>query len=47
MLARVLSVAINGIDAFPVEEEVNSGWGDMLIAMFFCNLPIGITFQAR
>lgn len=28
MLARVLSVAVNGIEAFPVEVEVNSGWGD-------------------
>jgi hypothetical protein len=28
MLARVLSAAVNGIEAFPVEVEVNSGWGD-------------------
>lgn len=27
MLARVLSVAVNGIEAFPVEVEVNSDWG--------------------
>jgi hypothetical protein len=27
MLARMLSVAVNGIEAFPVEVEVNSGWG--------------------
>ena len=27
MLARVLSAAVNGIEAFPVEVEVNSGWG--------------------
>jgi hypothetical protein len=27
MLARVLSAAVNGIEAFPVELEVNSGWG--------------------
>jgi hypothetical protein len=26
MLARVLSAAVNGIEAFPVEVEVNSGW---------------------
>jgi len=25
MLARVLSAAVNGIEAFPVEVEVNSG----------------------
>jgi magnesium chelatase family protein len=28
MLARVLSAAVNGIEAFPVEVEVNSGWED-------------------
>jgi len=27
MLARVLSAAVNGIEAFPIEVEVNSGWG--------------------
>jgi hypothetical protein len=26
MLARVLSAAVNGIEAFPVEVAVNSGW---------------------
>ncbi|MGA2555166.1 MAG: hypothetical protein ABSG04_02715 [Verrucomicrobiota bacterium] len=26
MLARVLSVAVNGIEALPVEVEVNCGW---------------------
>jgi magnesium chelatase family protein len=33
MLARVLSAAVNGIEAFPVEVEVNSGWGDTVIAI--------------
>jgi hypothetical protein len=33
MLARVLSAAENGIEAFPVEVEVDSGWGDTLIVM--------------
>jgi len=27
MLARVLSAAVNGIEAFPVGVEVYSGWG--------------------
>jgi hypothetical protein len=27
MLARVLSAAVNGIEALPVELDVNSGWG--------------------
>jgi magnesium chelatase family protein len=31
MLARVLSAAVNGIEAFPVEVEVNCGWGDTVI----------------
>jgi magnesium chelatase family protein len=33
MLARVLSAAVNGIEAFPVEVEVNSGWGDTIVAI--------------
>jgi hypothetical protein len=33
MLARVLSAAVNGIEAFPVEVEVNSGWGDTVIVI--------------
>jgi len=32
MLARVLSAAVNGIEAFPVEVEVHSGWGDAVIS---------------
>jgi magnesium chelatase family protein len=28
MLARVSSAAVNGIEAFPVEVEINCGWGD-------------------
>jgi len=33
MLASVLSAAFNGIEAFPVEEEVNSSLGDTIIVM--------------
>jgi magnesium chelatase family protein len=33
MLARVYSAAVNGIDAFAVEVEVNCGYGDTLIAL--------------
>jgi len=32
MLARVLSAAVNGIEAFPVEVKVHCGWGDTIIA---------------
>jgi len=33
MLARVLSAAVNGIEAFPVEAKVNSGWGDTIVVL--------------
>jgi magnesium chelatase family protein len=33
MLARVLSAAVNGIEAYPVEVEVNSSWGDTVVAI--------------
>jgi hypothetical protein len=33
MLARVLSAAVNGIEAFPVEVEVNSGWGVTVVVI--------------
>jgi hypothetical protein len=33
MLARVFSAALNGIEAYPVEVEVNAGWGDTLVVI--------------
>src|SRR5512142_2427177 len=33
MLAKVCAAAVNGIDAYPVEVEVNVGWGDTLIVI--------------
>jgi magnesium chelatase family protein len=33
MLARVFSSAVNGIEAYPVEVEVNSGFGDSVIVI--------------
>jgi magnesium chelatase family protein len=33
MLSRVLSAAVNGIEAYPVEVEVNSGWGETVIVI--------------
>jgi magnesium chelatase family protein len=33
MLARVCSAAVNGIEAFPVEVEVNDGYGDSKIVI--------------
>ncbi len=41
MLARVFSAAVNGIEAFPVEMEVNCGWGDTVVVMLSCDLPPG------
>ena len=38
MPARVLSAAVNGIQAFPVEVEVNSGWGDTTVVILSCNI---------
>src|SRR6059058_1837550 len=31
MLAKVCSAAVNGIDAYPVEVEVNAGYGDTIL----------------
>lgn len=33
MLSRVYSAAVQGIEAFPVEVEVNAGWGDTNIVI--------------
>ena len=33
MLAKVCSSAVNGIEAYPVEVEVNSGWGDTRVVI--------------
>jgi hypothetical protein len=40
MLARVLSAAVNGIEAFPVEVEVNCGWGDTIIVLIMSISPM-------
>jgi magnesium chelatase family protein len=31
MLAKVCSATVNGIEAYPIEVEVNEGWGETLI----------------
>jgi hypothetical protein len=43
MLVRVLSAAVNGIEAFPVEVEVNCGWGDTIVVMIGSFSPIATT----
>src|SRR3954447_1891996 len=33
MLSKVCSAAVNGIEAYPIEVEVNAGWGDTIIVI--------------
>ena len=33
MLAKVCSAAVNGVEAYPIEVEVNAGFGDTLIVI--------------
>ena len=39
MLARVFSAAVNGVDAYTVEVEVNCGYGDTFIAIVVNKTP--------
>jgi hypothetical protein len=39
MLSKVCSAAVNGIDAYPVEVEVNEGYGDTVIVMIATHSP--------
>jgi magnesium chelatase family protein len=45
MLAKVFSAAVNGIEAFPLEIEVNAGYGDTLIVIV--GLPDAAVKEAR
>src|SRR6188508_3327221 len=45
MLAKVCSAAVNGIEAFPVEVEVNAGWGETLIVIV--GLPDAAVKESR
>ena len=45
MLARVLSAAVNGIEAYPVEVEVNCGWGDTVVVIV--GLPDAAVKESR
>jgi magnesium chelatase family protein len=45
MLARVCSAAVNGIEAYPVEVEVNVGWGETLIVIV--GLPDAAVKESR
>src|SRR5512134_1349143 len=45
MLAKVYSAAVNGIEAYPVEVEVNAGFGDTLIVIV--GLPDAAVKESR
>ena len=45
MLAKVGAAAVNGIEAYPVEVEVNSGWGDTSIVIV--GLPDAAVKESR
>lgn len=45
MLAKVLSAAVNGIEAYPIEVEVNAGFGDTLIVIV--GLPDAAVKESR
>src|ERR1700756_1242690 len=45
MLAKVCSAAVNGIEAYPVEVEVNVGWGDTIIVIV--GLPDAAVKESR
>jgi len=39
MLAKVCSAAVNGIEAYPIEVEVNAGYGDTIIVIIVNKTP--------
>jgi len=45
MLAKICSAALNGIEAFPVEVEVNAGWGETIIVIV--GLPDAAVKESR
>lgn len=45
MLSRVCSAAVNGIEAYPVEVEVNAGWGETVIVIV--GLPDAAVKESR
>jgi hypothetical protein len=48
MLSRVCSAAVNGIEDYPVEVEVNVGYGDTLVVMIATIHPqtaVGVPLQ--
>lgn len=46
MLARVCPAAVNGIEAFPVEVEVNAGSGETIIVIVINKTPTAVLWSA-
>ena len=49
MLSKVCSAAVSGIDAYPVEVEVNAGYGDSVLVIVVNNapkLPLGLILRS-
>ena len=47
MLARVCSAAVNGIDAYAIEVEVNCGYGETFIAIISYILRMRQRFEIK
>src|SRR5579883_1604979 len=45
MLSKVCSAAVNGIEAYPVEVEVNAGWGETVVVIV--GLPDAAVKESR
>lgn len=45
MLAKVCAAAVNGIEAYPVEVEVNAGWGETIVVIV--GLPDAAVKESR
>src|SRR5471032_3406717 len=45
MLSRICSAALNGIEAYPIEVEVNAGYGDTLVVIV--GLPDAAVKESR
>src|SRR3954468_21442682 len=45
VLSKVCSAAVNGIEAYPVEVEVNAGWGETIIVIV--GLPDAAVKESR
>ncbi len=45
MFAKVCSAAVNGIEAYPLEVEVNAGWGDTIVVIV--GLPDAAVKESR